>query len=488
MSRIRIFLTVCGVLAFAVSVFAQPQPGSPWPMPRRDQYHSGGSPYNGPGTAELKWVFDTGDINLSSPAVSADGTIYLAPYGSYLYAINPDGTEKWRLFLSAGTKGSSPAIGADGTIYVGSDDPLLYAVNPDGTEKWTYDVGAGDVWESPTIGQDGRIYVGTTGTGTLYALNPDGTAEWTYCIGAGRRLYDTPSIDPYGNIYVQSDDGYLYAFSSAGSLLWQYDVGFSGGGYRASTSYSVVDSTVYTGSVTDTLYAFAPDGRLKWTFGTGKPVCTAPVMGDTGIVYFGSDQFYALYPDGTLKWSFPTPGEILACAAIDSDGTIYFGAIGSDSTKRRVYALNPDGSLLWDSAVSYNVYSCPAIGSDGTVYIATEDGKLYAFGTPTGLEDREHLRVFRYELRQNSPNPFLASGKESSVQYGLANPGHASLKIYNAAGRLVRILVEEDKKAGFYLVQWDGKDSRGRAVASGVYFYRLDTGGFRGIKKMTLLR
>ncbi len=476
-------------LAWFSSVYAQPQPGSPWPMLRRDQYHTGRSPYNGPETATFKWVFETEPGNLSSPAISADGTIYFSPYDDYLYAINPDGTEKWRFLLYPGEGGSSPAIGADGTIYIGSYLTLFYAVNSDGTLKWTYDVGPlAAAWPSPTIGQDGRIYVGTYWGGTLYALNPDGTAEWTYCVGTGKHFYDTPSIDPEGNIYVQASDGYLYALSPAGSLLWQYYVGFSGGSYFASTSYSVTDSTVYTGSLRDTLYALTAEGTLKWTFGTEKSVYAAPVFGGDGTIYFGSDDFYALYPDGSLKWRFPTPGEIRWCAAVDSDGTIYFGAVGSDTTKTRVYALNPDGSLLWSRGLSESIYSCPAIGSDGTMYVACNDGNLYAFGTSTGAEERDYLRVFRYELRQNSPNPFVASGKGTSIQYGLAKPCRASLNVYDAAGRLVRTLVQEQKKAGLYRVDWNGEDSHGKAVGSGVYFYSLHAGSFADTKKMILFR
>ena len=84
---------------------------------------------------------------------------------------------------------SSPAIGADGTIYVGLSDQLdgdsgygkLYAVNPDGTQKWAFATGGGDTFSprplAPTApsmsGQDGK----------LYAVNPDGTQKWAFTTG-----------------------------------------------------------------------------------------------------------------------------------------------------------------------------------------------------------------------------------------------------------------------------------------------------------------
>ncbi len=64
---------------------------------------------------------------------------------------------------------SSPAIGSDGTIYVGSDDHNLYAINPNGTQKWAFKTG-GNVPSSPAIGSDGTIYVGS-GDGFLYAFS-----------------------------------------------------------------------------------------------------------------------------------------------------------------------------------------------------------------------------------------------------------------------------------------------------------------------------
>ena len=64
---------------------------------------------------------------MSSPAIGADGTVYVGSHDSNLYALNPDGTEKWS-FTAGKAVSSSPAIGADGTIYVGSHDNNFYAI------------------------------------------------------------------------------------------------------------------------------------------------------------------------------------------------------------------------------------------------------------------------------------------------------------------------------------------------------------------------
>ena len=91
-----------------------------------------------PGT--LKWSFATGGSVECSPAIGADGTIYMGSLDSHLYALNPDGARKWSCD-TGGYISSSPAIGADGTIYTASDDGNLHAVTPDGTLKWSFATG-----------------------------------------------------------------------------------------------------------------------------------------------------------------------------------------------------------------------------------------------------------------------------------------------------------------------------------------------------------
>jgi hypothetical protein len=88
-------------------------------------------------------------------------------------------------------------------------------------------------------------------------------------------------------------------------------------------------------------------------------------------------------------------------------------------------------------------------------------------------------------LAQNYPNPFNPTTR---IVYGLAASAHVSLRIYDASGRLVRVLVNEDRRAGRYEEAWNGADWAGREVGSGIYFYRLVAGRFENTRKMILLR
>jgi len=141
------------------------------PIFPHDLNHTGLSSFNTSGNAGgLKWKFTTGGYVSSSPAIGADGAIYVGSSDDYVYAINPYGSLKWK-FATGGPVGS-PAIGVDGVIYVGSDDSHLYAINPDGTRKWTFAARGGGVGE-PVIGADGVIFVSTRRN--FYAVNSNGT-------------------------------------------------------------------------------------------------------------------------------------------------------------------------------------------------------------------------------------------------------------------------------------------------------------------------
>jgi hypothetical protein len=88
-------------------------------------------------------------------------------------------------------------------------------------------------------------------------------------------------------------------------------------------------------------------------------------------------------------------------------------------------------------------------------------------------------------LHANHPNPFNPT---TTIRYELAAAGNVRLRVFDAAGRLVRTLVDTSEGAGAHDVTFDGRDDNGRPVASGVYFYRLDAGTTTQTRKMVLLK
>jgi hypothetical protein len=90
-----------------------------------------------------------------------------------------------------------------------------------------------------------------------------------------------------------------------------------------------------------------------------------------------------------------------------------------------------------------------------------------------------------FKVNQSYPNPFNPS---ATIEYALPSDGDVAIAIYDAIGRKVVTLLSEYKVAGYHQVTWLGKDEGGTAVASGVYFCRVQFGAKAAIQKMILLR
>jgi hypothetical protein len=104
-------------------------------------------------------------------------------------------------------------------------------------------------------------------------------------------------------------------------------------------------------------------------------------------------------------------------------------------------------------------------------------------GTPTGIDPAAYVN----RLDNAYPNPFNPT---TTIRYSIASAGRVSLKIYNAAGQLVRTLVDEQQipTGEGFSVDWDGTDNRGQVISSGVYFYKLSAKEYSETKKMVLLK
>lgn len=111
----------------------------------------------------------------------------------------------------------------------------------------------------------------------------------------------------------------------------------------------------------------------------------------------------------------------------------------------------------------------------------SEAAALGGFGHVVGVESESNSQLPKsFELSQNYPNPF---NPETKINYAIPKEGLVSIKVYDILGKEVITLQDGFKEAGFYSVSFDG-----RALASGIYFYRLTSGNFTSTKKFILLK
>jgi hypothetical protein len=106
--------------------------------------------------------------------------------------------------------------------------------------------------------------------------------------------------------------------------------------------------------------------------------------------------------------------------------------------------------------------------------------------TPSQQLNRATFSTARFSLMASVPNPFNPS---TTIRYEVAQTSHIRLSIYNLLGQEVTRLVDAVQATGRYSVVWDGRNSLGQTVASGIYTYRMTTDtGFTDVKRMTLVK
>jgi outer membrane protein assembly factor BamB len=365
---------------------------SPWPINHHDPQSTGRSQYKGPRQGKIKWKFKPEGYIHEPIIIGIDSAIYFVSIyedrddtqKSSLYAINSDGTLKWRFLLEVGSMDSSPIVSADGTIYlyVPEIEPAIYAINPDGSlkEKILPNTGKmGDI----SIGIDHNIYF-LSGDKELYAMSQQGEVLFNIPDTIGLTSY-RPAFSPNGNF------AYVYRYQPEPTLCsvdlnnltlnWYYP--FSNSSCYRSPPMIDCEGNMYVGihcSVKDDkFYSISPTGKLNWSF--DAPYCNEinGTIDPNGNIYFvcngTTDRLISLDYNGNLRWEREI-NDRYSSLICDREGVVYF-------FQPDVTAISPDGNILWQVQLDGSVIgriASPAIGYDEILYVGTysSDSKLYA--------------------------------------------------------------------------------------------------------------
>jgi hypothetical protein len=140
--------------------------------------------------------------------------------------------------------------------------------------------------------------------------------------------------------------------------------------------------------------------------------------------------------------------------------------------------VNGDGvdDILFGSWCEYE------FNLQGRAVIFSGDTTLTSVSTYAPLENIPHS----VSLKQNYPNPF---NDKTVIEYEILSrhPARAVMKIYNILGQEIATLIDGSQDSGLYRATWNGKDSLGKEVGSGIYLCRLQVGGFRQTRKLLLI-
>jgi hypothetical protein len=188
------------------------------------------------------------------------------------------------------------------------------------------------------------------------------------------------------------------------------------------------------------------------------------------------DQSYNGYPDVIVARLNAAGSDLEYSTFLGADQREFALAIDID-TAGSAYVCGATGSSSFPTTPG--AYDDTYNGGEWDTIVAKLD-----VGAPTTV-DVGTPAPRRVDLQQNTPNPF---NPETTIAFQIPVGGHASLVIYNIHGQEVRTLVNNTLHQGSHILNWDGTDENGHAVASGVYFYQLCWNGKRVARRMVLLQ
>jgi outer membrane protein assembly factor BamB len=247
----------------------------------------------------MLWKFETGGMVIASPAVAPDGVIYVASNDTFLYAVHPDGTQKWvsHSVNSFEPINGSPVLNRAGdTVFFGNDGGFFFAVDAaTGTERWSFSVTAihppasadidPAISSAAAIGRDGSIYFGSE-NGYLYALTSSGQLRWSY--KAAEPIRSAPAISSNGAITFAAQDGYLYSLDSEGFQIWET---FVGDVFYCSPALDAAGNILiaaYAGSDSTDFIMVDAGGNMVWEHRIAGVNDSSPNIAPDGAVYFGA--------------------------------------------------------------------------------------------------------------------------------------------------------------------------------------------------------
>ncbi|MEJ2635418.1 MAG: FG-GAP-like repeat-containing protein [Calditrichia bacterium] len=397
----------------------------------------------------------------------------------------------------------------------GSGKPLLFDFDLDGFK---------DLWISPYFyeqGNDGLFHYDTTiyrGIRQIRDMNRDGFPDFIICESLGQQdtlcfigiYYNKGQFKPLAQIDTVVTEKRVRSittgdFNNDGvediaycTTVFATPSGVSGHNsirvlYMSSTGDTLYRNiynendfpSVYVGMPFDIQNAdFNNDGYLDILLMTNSDDFV--IFNDT---QGGFDVNSAAITGGGDFYHASTMGDINGNGWLD---LIYNGVIGAGENAHTFYAQNSNaqfnsGFLIYEKDTAYVYNSAIAdFNGDGALDVASTwgDGLYIHFNTKVNkLDSPDKTHIEEFTLAQNYPNPF---NPQTMIRYFTPASGNVRLTIYNLPGQEIITLQDGFQPAGEHQVKWNGVNSAGQKVASGIYFYELRAGKVRLLKKMML--
>ena len=314
----------------------------------------------------------TGYVKTSNPVFSPDGkTMYIptsTPAG-HLFAIDVvSGEFKWVFAISQITYGGGALVAPDGTIYQCVRNATInnvYAINPNGTQKWAVKLDAA-IGAFPALSADGVLYC-LTNKSTLYALDASsGAIKWQQSLDGATG--SAVAIDKAGNVYAGTRAA-IYSFKPNKEQNWKLEEV----NVTEQATFALKDQVLYATLKNGGLVAVdMTNGTKKWTYPTTKGDAYFPIADKNGNVYFtekGSQTVHAVNASGSKIWEKNVGNNLnYSGGALSTDGILYIGT----QSNNKVLGLDiTNGNIVFEETVGQQVMAAVSIGPDRRLYCGT---------------------------------------------------------------------------------------------------------------------
>jgi len=241
-------------------------------------------------SGKIVWSLATdGDADTSAVPTPNNQIVFAAK--DTLFSVRKDGTVVWRVRAKRKIY-SSPAVDADGTVFIGAQDRRVYAIDRAGKVRFATSLGE-DIDCAPAVGERGLVYVGIDGGAVVGIDVLKGDVAWRTPVGEHVRLglTVTRSQDVVAGVYGPSPQVVCFD-GQTGEQLWSFAVPGTGAKEHGVHGSPVedADGNLYFGSQDNAIYSLTAQGQLRWKIGTGGDMDAPVVLLSDGVLLAASDD------------------------------------------------------------------------------------------------------------------------------------------------------------------------------------------------------
>lgn len=354
---------------------------------------------------------------------------------------------------------------------------------------------AGDHWSEVTV--DSGDYINSyapillTSSGDLFLVASGSLLFRSKDDGVSWQHVDVPTIHYPVNGVTERVPGEILVATSHGDIFRSTDEATSWSQVLSSPVSSPIrwlgsDRSGHCYAVNDSAVLVSDDGKIwKQTaldFGYGQ-FCSMAVDNEDGV-YLASTYNGVYYTsDHGSTWLMLNTGpgdKYIGSSAADDSGGVYIGT----ATGIIGLADSVDDWVPISEGFPSTFTTALSVSPDGYIYGGTQSYGLYRSVSPARKRFRTNLppsgQAVQIGLRQNYPNPF---NPVTRIDYSVSRSGHVTLKVFDVLGRAVRTVVDETQSAGYHHVTFNST-----GLASGVYFYSVQSAGKVQTKKLVILK